>query len=197
MKNRKRIIALVLILLFLSSLLYGCSNNYKEIEKKVRIILVGNLLLPNADTSLKENLEKIINDKVNIDQILYTGKNARTQQEIAYQQKLLIIMAAGEGDLFILDKELFKAYAYKGAFLPLDQLLEKYKDISKYANDEYFIKPEDAKKKALYGLSAESIKVLSDAGFDTKNKVIAIYVRTNKKDRALEALKSLLDSSVK
>ncbi|MEZ0536256.1 hypothetical protein ACAG39_03270 [Caldicellulosiruptoraceae bacterium PP1] len=197
MSIKKRILAVALIVIVLSTLFYGCNNNYKEIEKKVRIILVGNLLLPNVDTTLKENLEKIINDKVNIDQILYTGKNARTQQEIAYQQKLLVIMAAGEGDLFILDKELFKAYASKGAFLPLDQLLEKYKYLNKYANNEFYIKAEDAKKKALYGLSAQSIKVLSDAGFDTKNKVIAIYVRTNKKERAIQALKSLLDSSVK
>lgn len=195
MKMKKKIAqsgAIILLISFLTFFLQGCSNNADDINKKVRIVLVGNFIDDKNAQELINNLQKQSGDKIYIDQILYNGSDTpKSEQEFAFMQKLMVMLAAGEGDIYVLDKKLFENYATSGAFYSLQDFVTKNK-LEKYVDNSCYIKPKDKNKKDLYGIKADNVKSLSDAGFSTKNKYLTIYVRSNKFERAKKVLLTLL-----
>lgn len=191
-KNIKKLFVIVLMFASVAMILTGCSNS-DNIEKKVRIVLVGNFISDDKAKQMIDYLQKKTNDKVYIDQILYTGKTPQSQQEFAFAQKLMIMLAAGEGDIYVLDKELFQSYAENGAFYSLSDFAKKNK-LDNLIDDSCYIQSKDKKEKDLYGLKADNIKMLKDAGFLCKNKYLTIYVRSNKFERAKKVLLELINA---
>jgi ABC-type glycerol-3-phosphate transport system substrate-binding protein len=188
-----RISAVITLAIFLVFTLAGCSSSNDDINKKVRIVLVGNFIGDENAQKLISELEKKSGDKVYIDQILYTGNTPKSEQEFAFMQKLMVMLAAGEGDIYILDKKLFTNYAQNGAFYSLKSFVSKNK-LDKFVDDTCYVKEKDKSTKDLYGLKADQVLLLKKYGFETKNKYIAIYVRSNKFSRAQKVLLALLNS---
>ncbi|WP_039766980.1 hypothetical protein [Caldicellulosiruptor sp. F32] len=185
--------SLIVLIGFLAFLLQGCSSSADDINKKVRIVLVGNFIGDENAQKLISELEKKSGDKVYIDQILYTGDTPKSEQEFAFMQKLMVMLAAGEGDIYVLDKKLFTNYAQNGAFYSLKSFVSKNK-LNKFIDDTCYVKEKDKSAKDLYGIKADNVQILKKYGFDTKNKYIAIYVRSNKFSRAQKVLLALLNS---
>ncbi|WP_271628626.1 hypothetical protein [Caldicellulosiruptor sp. DIB 104C] len=192
-RNLKKSLSLIVLISFLAFLLQGCSSNADDINKKVRIVLVGNFIGDENAQKLISELEKKSGDKIYIDQILYTGDTPKSEQEFAFMQKLMVMLAAGEGDIYILDKKLFTNYAQNGAFYSLKSFVNKNK-LNKFIDDTCYVKEKDKSAKDLYGIKADNVEILKKYGFDTKNKYIAIYVRSNKFSRAQKVLLALLNS---
>ncbi|WAM32274.1 type 2 periplasmic-binding domain-containing protein [Caldicellulosiruptor naganoensis] len=191
--NLKKTLSLLILISFLMLLLQGCSSSSDDINKKVRIVLVGNFIGDDNAQKLISELEKKSGDKIYIDQILYTGDTPKSEQEFAFMQKLMVMLAAGEGDIYILDKKLFTNYAQNGAFYSLRSFVSKNK-LNKFIDDTCYVKEKDKSTKDLYGIKADNVEILKKYGFDTKNKYIAIYVRSNKFSRAQKVLLALLSS---
>ncbi|AEM74153.1 hypothetical protein [Caldicellulosiruptor acetigenus] len=192
LKFRKALLMLVLTS-FLMLIVTGCSSSQDDINKKVRIVLVGNFIGDENAQKLISELEKKSGDQVYIDQILYTGDTPKSEQEFAFMQKLMVMLAAGEGDIYILDKKLFTNYAQNGAFYSLKSFVSKNK-LDKFVDDTCYVKEKDKSTKDLYGIKADQVFLLKKYGFETKNKYIAIYVRSNKFSRAQKVLLALLNS---
>ncbi len=192
-RNLKKSMSLIVLIGFLAFLLQGCSSSADDINKKVRIVLVGNFIGDENAQKLISELEKKSGDKVYIDQILYTGDTPKSEQEFAFMQKLMVMLAAGEGDIYVLDKKLFTNYAQNGAFYSLKSFVSKNK-LNKFIDDTCYVKEKDKSAKDLYGIKADNVQILKKYGFDTKNKYIAIYVRSNKFSRAQKVLLALLNS---
>lgn len=192
LKFRKALLMLVLTS-FLMLIVTGCSSSQDDINKKVRIVLVGNFIGDENAQKLISELEKKSGDQVYIDQILYTGNAPKSEQEFAFMQKLMVMLAAGEGDIYILDKKLFTNYAQNGAFYSLKSFVSKNK-LDKFVDDTCYVKEKDKSTKDLYGIKADQVFLLKKYGFETKNKYIAIYVRSNKFSRAQKVLLALLNS---
>ncbi|AZT90889.1 hypothetical protein ELD05_09680 [Caldicellulosiruptor changbaiensis] len=192
-RNLKKSLSLIVLIGFLAFLLQGCSSSADDINKKVRIVLVGNFIGDENAKKLISELERKSGDKVYIDQILYTGDTPKSEQEFAFMQKLMVMLAAGEGDIYVLDKKLFTNYAQNGAFYSLKSFVSKNK-LNKFIDDTCYVKEKDKSAKDLYGIKADNVEILKKYGFDTKNKYIAIYVRSNKFSRAQKVLLTLLNS---
>lgn len=192
-RNLKKSLSLIVLISFLAFLLQGCSSNADDINKKVRIVLVGNFIGDENAQKLISELEKKSGDKVYIDQILYTGDTPKSEQEFAFMQKLMVMLAAGEGDIYVLDKKLFTNYAQNGAFYSLKSFVSRNK-LNKFIDDTCYVKEKDKSAKDLYGIKADNVQILKKYGFDTKNKYIAIYIRSNKFSRAQKVLLTLLNS---
>ncbi|ADQ05174.1 hypothetical protein Calow_1628 [Caldicellulosiruptor owensensis OL] len=189
----KKVLIVLSLASFLLFILTGCSSSQDDINKKVRIVLVGNFIGDENAQKLISELEKKSGDQIYVDQILYTGDKPKSEQEFAFMQKLMVMLAAGEGDIYILDKKLFTNYAQNGAFYSLKSFVSKNK-LDKFVDDTCYVKEKDKSTKDLYGLKAEDISLLKKYGFETKNKYIAIYVRSNKFSRAQKVLLALLSS---
>jgi len=187
-----RILSILLIIVLIITL-SGCGSSYKEIEKKVRIVLVGNLISEPMVKELTDKIANISKDQIYIDNLLYTGQPPKSEQEIAFQQKLMVMLAAGEGDIYVIDKNQFIQMAKMSGFIPLDEFVSK-NNLNKYADKDCYVQAEDDKSPKLYGLKADALKILSDYGFQTKDKVIGVYVRTKKAKRAQSVILSLYQS---
>ncbi|WAM37025.1 hypothetical protein [Caldicellulosiruptor acetigenus] len=189
----KKVLLILTLASFLMLIVTGCSSSQDDINKKVRIVLVGNFIGDENAQKLISELEKKSGDQVYIDQILYTGDTPKSEQEFAFMQKLMVMLAAGEGDIYILDKKLFTNYAQNGAFYSLKSFVSKNK-LDKFVDDTCYVKEKDKSTKDLYGIKADQVFLLKKYGFETKNKYIAIYVRSNKFSRAQKVLLALLNS---
>lgn len=189
----KKALLILTLAAFLMLIVTGCSSSQDDINKKVRIVLVGNFIGDENAQKLISELEKKSGDQVYIDQILYTGDTPKSEQEFAFMQKLMVMLAAGEGDIYILDKKLFTNYAQNGAFYSLKSFVSKNK-LDKFVDDTCYVKEKDKSTKDLYGIKADQVFLLKKYGFETKNKYIAIYVRSNKFSRAQKVLLALLNS---
>ncbi|WPX08053.1 type 2 periplasmic-binding domain-containing protein [Anaerocellum danielii] len=189
----KKALLILTLASFLMLIVTGCSSSQDDINKKVRIVLVGNFIGDENAQKLISELEKKSGDKVYIDQILYTGDTPKSEQEFAFMQKLMVMLAAGEGDIYILDKKLFTNYAQNGAFYSLKSFVSKNK-LDKFVDDTCYVREKDKSIKDLYGIKADQVSILKKYGFETMNKYIAIYVRSNKFSRAQKVLLALLSS---
>lgn len=189
----KKVLLILTLASFLMLIVTGCSSSQDDINKKVRIVLVGNFIGDENSQKLISELEKKSGDQVYIDQILYTGDTPKSEQEFAFMQKLMVMLAAGEGDIYILEKKLFTNYAQNGAFYSLKSFVSKNK-LDKFVDDTCYVKEKDKSTKDLYGIKADQVFLLKKYGFETKNKYIAIYVRSNKFSRAQKVLLALLNS---
>ncbi|ADL42999.1 hypothetical protein COB47_1720 [Caldicellulosiruptor obsidiansis OB47] len=190
----KKVLIVLSLASFLMFILTGCSSSQDDINKKVRIVLVGNFIGDENAQKLISELEKKSGDQIYVDQILYTGDKPKSEQEFAFMQKLMVMLAAGEGDIYILDKKLFTNYAQSGAFYSLKSFVSKNK-LDKFVDNTCYVKEKDKSKTDLYGIKADSVSILKKYGFDTENKYIAIYIRSNKFSRAQKVLLALLNSN--
>lgn len=61
-------------------------------------------------------------------------------------------------------------------------------------DDTCYVKEKDRSTKDLYGIKADQVLLLKKYGFETENKYIAVYVRSNKFSRAQKVMLALLNS---
>lgn len=121
----KKALLILTLASFLMLIVTGCSSSQDDINKKVRIVLVGNFIGDENAQKLISELEKKSGDQVYIDQILYTGNTPKSEQEFAFMQKLMVMLAAGEGDIYILDKKTIYKLCPKWSVLLLKVFCEQ------------------------------------------------------------------------
>ena len=81
---------------------------------------------------------------------MLTG-DPKNMQQSAMLQKAMVLFAAGDIDVFVLDKENFDKYSEQGAFISLDDLVVKLGiDKSKYK--DYILKTKEDKEEHIYGI---------------------------------------------
>ena len=86
----------------------------------------------SAQEFIREKYESMVPD-INGDgksiinpDIYYVNLNPTDQMEISLQQKIGVMFAAGEFDIYIMDQGYFDRYKDQGLFFPLDEFLEEY-----------------------------------------------------------------------
>lgn len=100
----------------------------------------------------------------------------------AANQKLTVMIAAGEGDVFLIDRSVFQSFAQIGAFQPLDELLEEGGLLEGWYTQEEIeegtLEVEDLGLHC-YGLPAERFYSYYDYGVDPRDYFLvrASYTR--------------------
>lgn len=113
------------------------------------------------------------------------------QQQYAYQMKAVAILAAGDVDVFILDKSNFERYGKGGAFENLDDLAAKL-NLDKNKTDNYKLKTQDSSQEHIYGIDVSSSPIFKDSQIEGKGFIAAIGVKAKHSDKAEEFIKLLL-----
>lgn len=143
----------------------------------IKILVLGEIRLEDTG-ELEELVEESKNGakRVSVDQISYLG----TDLLVANQRKELVLTAAGEIDIFVLDRSKFEEYADKGLFLDLgpyeDALDAVISDKTPYALD------------ISGGIIPEKLKI---EGIESTELMGAVNAQTKRTELALEVLKML------
>jgi hypothetical protein len=186
----------IFVAIMLLITLKDCANN---VVPDITISYVGkNYIADEVGQKLKEKLSGVIQD-INNDkkkellfQPMTLSDEIRSEQDIAMQQKVMVTFAAGDTQIFLMDKTNFLRFAEQGAFQPLDDVAAKCGvDINK--NPEIKLTARETTEAHVYGVPLEGNSMLEEIGFKTKDTYIALRI-LGEKDKQNEKKKVLYNN---
>ena len=113
------------------------------------------------------------------------------QQEYAMQMKSMVLFAAADIDLFILDTANYKKYAEEGAFIALDDIAPGL-GVDKEKSKPYVVKAKEETAEHVYGINITSSEVLKKSGILGQDFVAAIPARSKNLEKAEKVIGLLL-----
>ena len=181
----------ILLIIILASTLKSCIT---RVEPDLNVAFVGEFLFGGT-----EGFEKLVEDKlgnvrkVGVDSaVFFPGMDG--QMEVAMHTKTMVLFAAADVDLFVLDRANFEKFGKQGAFMKLDELSGSLDIGSESArNKTCALKAENDDKEYVYGIDVTDSPIFSESGIEGKEKIAAISIRAKRGDKALELLGLLLE----
>lgn len=179
------IIATLIAIVAVSSFVYSYVT-------KVEYVFNLTILCNDMDENARVNLEKQITNyvvgkgekrkraAVEVMPITDTGNSSPMTAQ--YMQKFMVKLAAGEIDLVIFDRSMLETYTKQEALVKLDDIV----------NDKSVQGVSD-NTKGVYAVEADNIKILRDAGFNTKDKLVGIISSGKQKEKAVSVLKWMVN----
>lgn len=164
-------------------------------EKKLDIYMVGDYMLLDSTEPIEN---KILEDfpellEVNILNIALEG-----EMEYIGRQQLMVMVGSQTGDIFAFDKDEFKKMAEQGAFMPLDEYIEEFKEyVSEEELDKYKYRALEEEEDHYYGIPMERITLFEGTGYDVSDKVMGVMIYSKNQEKAIEAVKWFLSNGVR
>ncbi len=164
-------------------------------EKKLDIYMVGDYMLLDSTEPIEN---KILEDfpellEVNILNIALEG-----EMEYIGRQQLMVMVGSQTGDIFAFDKDEFKKMAEQGAFMPLDEYIEEFKEyVSEEELDKYKYRALEEEEDHYYGIPMEGITLFEGTGYDVSDKVMGVMIYSKNQEKAIEAVKWFLSNGVR
>lgn len=121
----------------------------------------------------------------------------KDEGDLAWQQKLTVVIGAQQGDLFVFSKESFDAFAKQGLFIDLDKYIADGTlkiDSSKAYKASVSIEGQPSSGSKVYGISVDGNALLESVGYNTKDKVLGIPAYSKKIPLALRMVNWLLNN---
>ena len=181
-------------------------NNITSL-KKLDIINIPVANLTEQIKKLEQNEKTAMGEKIDVPEDENAGqageedsavKQPEMDPQLSYmgEQKLAAIIGSRSGDIFLFERDRYEVYAKNGAFMPLDDNVDR---LSPYIQsedelEELKIKGEEDDKPKLYGVPADSISLFDGSGYDTDGKVVCIMAYTNIPDKSMDVLEWLLSN---
>ncbi|MGI6668493.1 MAG: hypothetical protein ACOX4M_03405 [Acetivibrionales bacterium] len=199
------IIAIVLVIAVVF-FVRGCVN---RVEPDFNIVFMGRLGYIDASEKLTEIIKENIPDitEPGIDGAFLLDDDELSEQQYAMQIKATALIAAGEIDVFILDRASYERFAKLGVFMSLDEIaprlgidMEKHKEyILRVEREEYDSGDDRTESVAeespehLYGIDVRDSKVLNEAGIIGDEMIAAIFTGCKQADKAERFLEFLME----
>jgi len=192
------VITAIIIVLVATFSIKGCIDRKNEEARKppldMTVTVFGNFYSSdNTDAQLSDNLLALMPDWQRIDvTVAYVPSDMTNPQDIALQQKGMLIMATEKLDLMILDQHNFDMFSKQGAFLPLDSL-DIWPDLQGLSNRLLNSQMEDDATARPYGIDISDNPVFKGTNVElTKERMIlAVSVKSARLDKSLQLMKSL------
>ncbi len=183
----------IVVTIMMWNLVFTMSRPQTPRDKKVDIFLVGDFLLEEKAESVSQRMLEDFPDLLEIN--FLNIPLGDPELEVMGRQKLMVMIGAQEGDIFVFSKEEFEAYAKQGAFMPLDEYIDD--EITKYVSEEeleeYKLSVEDEyaedKQPHIYGIPLKGVTLLNDTGYDVEDKVVSIIAYSKNREKAIEVMK--------
>ncbi|AEE96835.1 hypothetical protein [Mahella australiensis] len=123
----------------------------------------------------------------------------KDQGDMALQQKLMVTVAAQQGDIYIFSQKTFDVFAKQGLFLDLEPYItDGTIKIDPSKTYKASIEQEDGTKlePKVYGISVEGNEVLENAGYNTKGKILGIPAYSKKIPLAIRMVNLMLSGEL-
>jgi len=187
---RTHIIVGIILLLTVIFSVRSCVN---RVIPDLNLVFMGDIYCSDAD-KLQEDLKANISgvNAVGIENLLMSGSQEKQdpQVQIAMMQKAMILVAAGDIDVFIVDKVNFDRYVVQGGFMKLDDFAAQF-NVPEEKQYKSRIEEED-KKDYIYGFNVLDSKILKDATVTGKQMIAVISVKVKNYDYAVKFIELLL-----
>lgn len=183
---------LVVCAIFGWNLIYT-TTAYRPPEEKKVVLLAAFLGEQEALNAYMEDIR--VNEMPDMEQM---DSMLMFMDETYGPMQLSTYIAAGEGDIYVLDKDNFQSYAASGAFLPLEEIegLQAYceahgMDLSKgwHVNTE-------TGEKHLYGLPLKDLPGLQKYLYTTGDNYVSVIVNNMNNDNVVKFLNIMLRDMV-
>ena len=184
------IIVGIIALLVIAFTVRGCVT---RVDPDFNIAFLGELYYSETDV-LQGTIQKVIPEiKVpGFDgAFLGAGDSADAQQEYAMQMKAMVLFAAAEVDLFIIDKANFDRYAAQGAFISLDEIAPRL-GIGSDQSEPFKARAGEDTAEHIYGIDISKSEVLKSSNIQGREMIAAIPVRSKLPDKAEKVIALLL-----
>ena len=190
----------VFVVISLGMILKDCAAN---VSPDVTITYIGEHVVRNTVSNKLENylLEEELIEDANNDgetalffQTLTVSNEIRSEQDMAMQEKIMLVLAAGDSQVYLLDRMQFERFVRQGVFASLDHLAQEYNlDLKqnpevKLAIEDIFIVKEDEEKEGktqreeyVYAFPIENNTLLQELGFETQGMYIALGVERQRR----------------
>lgn len=177
----------IIVLIVLVSTLKSCMT---RVDPDLNVAFMGNFFYTDSDV-LKKNLKDKLPEvkEIGIDGAMISP-DGKGEQAYAMQMKAMVLLAAGDVDVFILDRENFDKTAKQGAFASLDELASSL-GIEKAANKDYVLKVEGEQTEHLYGIDVSSNPVFEESQIAGEEKIAAISVKAKHYEKAVKLMELL------
>lgn len=141
------------------------------------------------DKSIRSELTDL--KLVSVDAALISEKEVG-EQAYAMQMKAVVIMAAGDVDVFVVDKKNFEVYTNQGAFIDLANFA-KENNVNVEKNKEFIVKSHEDTEAHLYGIDVSGSPLLNDIKLPSgEKKIAAIRLNAKHKENAERLMKLLV-----
>lgn len=198
------VIAAVIILLVAVFSVKGCIDRKNEEARKppldMTVTVFGNFYsADNTDKQLAANLLALMPDWKRIDvTVAYVPKDLTNPQDMALQQKGMLIMATEKMDLMILDRHNFDMFSRQGAFVPLDSL-DIWPDLQGLSDRMLNSQTEDDPSSRPYGIDISGNPAFKGTNVELTKESMILALRTNSPhpDKSLQLMKSLAANKLK
>jgi len=189
-----RYVGLVTVAVLLWSMVSAALNKIPE-EERVDIYLLSDY----ADAEALEELSaEMLPDFPELKEINFVNIPLGGEEEYLYRQKLVVNIAASEGDIFIGSEEEMAELAKQGLFDPLEESWEA-NPLSSYIPQEdlalYLAQADTGGEPHYYGASAEKLRLLSEYFYDPAHKVMGVPYYSVNKEIALRVMVWLIEHS--
>lgn len=183
------IIGIILLITIILSV-RGCVN---RVIPDIDLVILGDIYSTDTDQleiDLKAKIEGI--EAIGIENLMVSAAQEKQdpQVQMAMMQKAMVLIAAGDIDLFIVDKINFDRYAVQGGFLKLDDLAKKF-DLPDEKQLKAKVEDED-EREYIYGFDISNSKILKDGKVLGKKMIATISVKSKHYENALKLLELLL-----
>lgn len=185
----------ITIIIVIITILASISINFINRKDSIlNIILIGTHVDLNKQEEIRNEAENAIikSDRKKKEigfEFLQTTNDPQAEMNSIASQKLTALIAAGDVDILILDKNDFDTYVRKGMFMKLTSI-PHFSDI--HVSESALVKGKIDKldkEDKIYGINVEKIQQLKKISYDSKNKVLCIVSNSKHGDSAIEFLK--------
>lgn len=196
------------IAFFVVDMAYTMTEYRPPAERKVDIELVGGY--PDTDSYLNTEVSsKMMEAGLAADETLeevyfYTiSYSGDAEQDIYGAQKYMVMIAAQEGDIYVVNRTLMEQLVMQGAATPLDGYIEsgalnvEGMDLESVTFDEPAEDEETppSGNRYVYALPASGLNRMleSDINYDNRDKYIVLMSYSKNPDTSIVALQSMID----
>lgn len=180
------IVALIAFIIYLG---VSCASYQKP---DINIGIIGDIYISDIEQmKVKLNKEVLKTKVISINSTTY-NENTDAQYKSAMLQKEMLMFAAEDIDLYIIDKKTFEKFGTQGAFLDLDNIKEINKT-KKYLEAKLSLKVIDkSANKKTYGVDLTKSKLNDKKVFAGKEIIAAIGVRVKNMKNVTEIINKYL-----
>ncbi|MFC5406989.1 hypothetical protein [Cohnella soli] len=158
------------------------------------VSMFGNFFLAD-ETTLSANLLKLVPEWQRVKStVVYVPTELKSPQDIALQQKSVLMLMTEKSELYIVDEKNFESLAAQGAFIPLDDFLKKEPlDVP----ENKIRKTQGEKESGLhaYGIDITGNPVFNGIELGGEHTIVAIRAKEDKWDDTFKLLKPLVSTT--
>lgn len=193
--NKVYMIVGIAVIIIVALSIRSCVN---RVEPDFYLVCYGNIYCENpeeVENDIRERLPELAAPSA----LFISTASDDPQYLYAANMKFVAMIAAGEIDVIIIDKENFDNYVAQGMFLPLDDLVDEFgfPEESYVRGSENIDETEDGEPikgpEQIFGIDITGNEFLTENNIYAENAIVTIVRNTERMDKAMGFVRSLND----